>query len=69
MTADPTLAKTIGGNIATERKARNLMGECVERGTAGVGVLVLGRIFAPRKTWTAAVNAARALLGETEAIR
>lgn len=38
--------------------------EVVERGTAGIGVLVLGRIFAPRKTWTAAVNAARTLLGE-----
>lgn len=40
------------------------MGECVERGTAGVGVLVLGRIFAPRKPWTAALAAARTFLGE-----
>lgn len=40
--------------------------EVVERGTAGIGVLVMGRLFSPRKTWTAAVNAARVLLGETE---
>ena len=38
--------------------------EVVERGAAGVGVLVLGRIFAPRKPWTAALAAARAFLGE-----
>lgn len=38
--------------------------EVVERGKAGIGVLVVGRIFAPRKSWTAAVAAARAFLGE-----
>jgi hypothetical protein len=40
--------------------------EVVERGAAGIGVLVLGRLFAPRNTWTAAIAGARTLLGETE---
>ena len=38
--------------------------EVVERGVAGIGVLVLGRLFTPRKPWTAAVAAARAFLAE-----
>lgn len=41
--------------------------EIVERGAAGVGVLVLGRLFAPRPTWTAALAAARSVLGEEAA--
>ncbi len=41
--------------------------EVVERGVAGVGVLVLGCLFTPRKTWTAALAAARAFLGEEAA--
>lgn len=38
--------------------------EVVERGAAGIGVLVLGRLFVQRKTWTPSVAAARAFLGE-----
>lgn len=38
--------------------------EVTERGAAGVGVLVLGRLFSPRKPWTTALAAARAYLGE-----
>ena len=38
--------------------------DVVERGVAGAGVLVLGRLFAPRKPWTAAIAAARAYFGE-----
>lgn len=40
--------------------------EVVERGVAGVGVLVLGRLFSPRKTWTAALAAAREFLNEED---
>lgn len=38
--------------------------EVVERGVAGIGILVMGCLFTPRKPWTAAVAAARAFLGE-----
>jgi len=38
--------------------------EVVERGVAGIGILVLGCLFTPRKSWTAAVAAARLFLGE-----
>lgn len=41
--------------------------EVVERGKAGIGILILGRLFTPRPTWTAAVAAARAFLGEEAA--
>jgi hypothetical protein len=41
--------------------------EVVERGTAGIGVLVAGCLFSPRKTWTAAVAAARTFLDEENA--
>lgn len=41
--------------------------EAVETTKGGVGVLVAGRLFQPRKLWTVALATARSLLGEEAA--